>query len=183
MAHGQKRIETRSWSTRYRGLLAIHAAQGFPRAAQELCFTGYFAKALSDAGYCLSQRNSPARQRAIAAGDSGWGALLPRGAVVAVVRLADCRPTGPTAGWAEFLPDWLPAEGTPERAFGDFSPGRYGWFLEDVHRFEFPVSAKGALGLWEWEASLANLELNGLTVPRARAVIDRLQAAIQEGVR
>ena len=30
VAIGAKRIETRSWSTPYRGLLAIHAAKGFP---------------------------------------------------------------------------------------------------------------------------------------------------------
>lgn len=36
VALGHKSIETRSWSTKYRGPLAIHAARGFPRAAREL---------------------------------------------------------------------------------------------------------------------------------------------------
>src|SRR5690348_17556570 len=35
VAIGAKRIETRSWSTSYRGPLAIHAAKGFPKSAQE----------------------------------------------------------------------------------------------------------------------------------------------------
>lgn len=34
VALGLKRIETRSWGTRYRGPVAIHAAKGFPHEAQ-----------------------------------------------------------------------------------------------------------------------------------------------------
>ena len=34
VALGHKRFETRCWSTSYRGLLAIHAAKGFPKDAQ-----------------------------------------------------------------------------------------------------------------------------------------------------
>ncbi len=33
VALGHKRIETRSWSTVYRGPIAIHAAKGLPRWA------------------------------------------------------------------------------------------------------------------------------------------------------
>ena len=35
VAGGFKQWETRSWPTNYRGLLAIHAAKGFPKAAKE----------------------------------------------------------------------------------------------------------------------------------------------------
>lgn len=35
MVAGHKTIETRSWSTTYRGPLIIHAAKGFPPAAKE----------------------------------------------------------------------------------------------------------------------------------------------------
>ncbi len=34
---GEKQIETRSWSTNYRGLLAIHAAKKFPAWARDTC--------------------------------------------------------------------------------------------------------------------------------------------------
>ena len=37
VAIGAKRIETRSWSTKYRGPLAIHAAKGFPAWAKDMC--------------------------------------------------------------------------------------------------------------------------------------------------
>src|ERR1700744_118543 len=33
----EKRIETRSWLTAYRGELVIHAAKGFPADCKELC--------------------------------------------------------------------------------------------------------------------------------------------------
>lgn len=39
VALGHKQVETRSWSTKYRGLVAIHAAKGMPRAAQEFAST------------------------------------------------------------------------------------------------------------------------------------------------
>jgi hypothetical protein len=38
LAGGEKRQETRSWSTSVRGFVAIHAAQTFPRQCRELCF-------------------------------------------------------------------------------------------------------------------------------------------------
>jgi hypothetical protein len=37
-----------------------------------------------------------------------------------------------------------------ERAFGDFSIGRYGWFLANGKMLPEPIPAKGALGLWDW---------------------------------
>ena len=67
IALGIKTVETRSWSTKYRGTLLIHATQRFPREARELAAT---ERALG---------RLPAR--------------LPLGAVVAVATLADVRPT------------------------------------------------------------------------------------------
>jgi len=44
VALGLKRVETRSWSTAYRGALAIHAAKGFPpyarKFAEGVCVLG-----------------------------------------------------------------------------------------------------------------------------------------------
>lgn len=37
-----------------------------------------------------------------------------------------------------------------ERSFGDFTPGRYAWILEDVRPLSDPIHARGSLGLWEW---------------------------------
>src|SRR5262245_33853273 len=82
IALGAKRVETRDWSTRYRGPLAIHAAKRVVRDELVYCATGTeWAAALWPLGFRR--------------GDS-WKhlrAVLPFGAVVAVCRLVDCRST------------------------------------------------------------------------------------------
>ena len=66
IALGHKHVETRSWTTyqHYGGVIAIHAAKGFPRYARE-----FFAEER------LAGRVPP---------------LIPFSAIVAVARLADC---------------------------------------------------------------------------------------------
>jgi activating signal cointegrator 1 len=45
-----------------------------------------------------------------------------------------------------------------ERAFGDYSPGRFCWQLGDVRPFIVPVPMRGAQGFWEFGyAGLTNL--------------------------
>lgn len=46
LAIGAKRIETRSWSTAYRGPLAISASKSFPEWAQSICLKEPFWTAL-----------------------------------------------------------------------------------------------------------------------------------------
>jgi len=118
---GAKHNETRDWKSAYRGPLAIHASIGFPRWAIELCFEQPFSTALHAMGI-----TTPAG--------------LPRGMVLGTVELVDCVAV-------ETLLDRLTAT---ERAFGNYDAGRYAWVLENPHRFEIPIPAKGSLGLWEW---------------------------------
>ena len=124
VAIGAKRIETRSWRTSYRGPLAIHAAKGFPKSARELCRDNPFHAALYSAGWA----------------SKSYSGELPLGVVLATCRLVACTLT--SLAFEEQL-------STAERAFGDYSPGRYAWVLEDVKPI-MPRSAKGSLGLWEW---------------------------------
>src|SRR5829696_4018568 len=77
VATGLKKVETRSWTTRYRGSLAIHAARGFPRIAREF-----------------------------AEGERAMGRLVaevPLGAVVAIARLVDVRPASEMEGEISIL--------------------------------------------------------------------------------
>lgn len=130
VAIGAKRIETRSWSTLYRGELAIHAAKGMPSWAVEFAkYDPRCIRVLQDAGiYSVAD--------------------LPRSAVVAATRLVNVVPTqrasSEYAGWP------YPDPRSDEHAFGDFSPGRFMWFLEGVVALPEPVPARGALGIWEW---------------------------------
>jgi len=143
---GAKRIETRSWSTTYRGPLAIHAAAG-------LGPVGGFK------GLVRQCRVDPFRGVLRAAADDG---LIPEyiddyplGAIVAVAELVEVYQIleGVTGFYAEdssILFDLT----DQERAFGDYTPGRYAWLLADVRRLEEPIPARGALGLWNWDGAL-----------------------------
>ncbi len=130
VAIGAKRIETRSWSTSYRGPLAIHAAKGFPREAKELCGSPLFHEALYAAGYDIGLRS--------------WD-ILPRGAVIATCRLVDCQRTDlfSREGYGSAF-----ALSKQEYAFGDYSEGRWAWTLAKIEPIT-PFQVKGALGLWE----------------------------------
>jgi hypothetical protein len=124
VAIAAKRIETRSWQASYRGLVAIHAAKAFPQDCQAQCYRDPFAEALVDAG--LSRADA-----------------LPRGAVIALARLLHIAPVETID--LSFFPTALALQ---ERAFGDFSAGRFAWVLADVRRLPEPIPCKGALGLW-----------------------------------
>ncbi|HEY1292800.1 MAG TPA: ASCH domain-containing protein [Chloroflexota bacterium] len=123
VAIGAKRIETRSWGTRYRGPIAIHAAKRMSFEDEMQCFFEPFNKTLRTRDI-LSARD------------------LPLGAVLAIGRLVDCQKVGEGAQ--------RPAQNSLEFAFGDFSWGRWLWYLDDVEELDEPLPARGALGLWEW---------------------------------
>ncbi len=140
VAIGAKRIETRSWRPTYRGPLAIHAAKRFPGEARALCRNNPFHAALHSAGYASETYS----------GD------LPLGFVIATCNLVECVPAayvaGSMAGYQKPIFTLHPELDTEEeRAFGDYSTGRFAWILEDVQPLPEPIPAKGKLGLWEWE--------------------------------
>jgi hypothetical protein len=133
VAAGAKRLETRSWSTPYRGPIAIHAAQGFPRGAVETCFMAPFA------GTLKVTVDGPFAPRS-----------LPRGAIVCTATLAEVAPTDSATVRA-----WLRRGPEHERFFGDFTPGRFAWLLTDVHALSEPVAHRGAQGLRDLPVDVA----------------------------
>ena len=119
---GAKRIETRSWQTAHRGELLIHASLGKKGAA--LC-----------AGAPFSHH--------IKAFDR-----LPFGAIIGSVVLTDILPV-------EMLPlsnKALANLTLEEKAFGDYSRGRYAWLLSEAVMFDEPISVKGGLGIWKYNS-------------------------------
>lgn len=38
-----------------------------------------------------------------------------------------------------------------EHVYGDYTPGRFAWLLDNVQPLDEPVPARGAQGLWDWE--------------------------------
>jgi hypothetical protein len=142
IAVGSKRIETRDWSTAYRGLIAIHAAKRLRK--EELLRFGScwnWCGALAPLGKRMGDRQYL------------WD-LLPFGAIVATARLVDCRPTDSFTQGELDLPRYPAAEKTntflswTERQMGDFVLGRFGWVLEEVQPTRWPIPYKGAQGLF-----------------------------------
>jgi len=136
VARGEKKIETRSWHTKYRGPLAIHAAAGMPKWVVELCRTEPFKSILMK--HC------------------GWSL----GKVVATCELIDCckvRCVHPVYRDGKIVQTaFLEAENQlievsgNEFDFGDYTAGRYAWILEDIKPLAEPIPAKGMQRLWNW---------------------------------
>lgn len=138
VARGEKKIETRSWRTSYRGPLAIHAAKGLAGLAP-----GLSAKEQEEELVAIVQQ-APF-YRALGAGKvADIVAGLPRGAVVAVCILVDCH---------TIYESTIHAIGrhTNEYAFGNYAPGRFAWMLEKIEPLPEPIPARGSQLLWELE--------------------------------
>jgi hypothetical protein len=121
MALGLKLNETRSWSTPYRGPLAIHAA----KTREVLNDEDYVDDLLGNAGVIGPEET--------AVRSTDW----PLGKIVAVVTLVDCVPT-------EEIRDGLSVR---ERAFGNYSDGRFAWITKDLRRIPNPIPFRGLQGL------------------------------------
>ena len=158
VAVGAKRIETRSWPTKYRGPIAIHAAKGFPADAKRFCEANIVCDAVGWPRMgAVTQESLDESARLIK--------TLPRGMVVATATLVDCLPvelielySSKATHWAAFgaveavlNPGaiWKGRLSEQERAFGNYAPRRYGFLLDNITAIE-PVPAKGTLSLWEW---------------------------------
>lgn len=97
-----KKHETRSWSTNYRGPIAIHAGKN--RDHVELLEKQPFRCELNRAGYLVHD-------------DFEFGA------VIAVGKLVSCQP---------ITLDLARGVSETERLFGDWSPGQLAWELQDI---------------------------------------------------
>ncbi|MDQ6756834.1 MAG: ASCH domain-containing protein [Bacteroidota bacterium] len=121
---GVKNIETRSWQTQHRGNLLIHASQG--KAGSIFATELPFTKYITDFK------------------------KLPFGAIIGVATLTDIVRTEEL-----FLNDAEMNKLTmEEKAFGDYTSGRYAWMLKSPIAFNNPIPARGTLSLWEYELNL-----------------------------
>lgn len=124
IVHGMKRFETRSWLVDYRGPIAIHAAKKNPLSVELEWPKALFEKVVKQIGDFR---------------------LLPRGAVIGLVRLVSVCNAGrllsSTPGFVE----------TDECYLGDYSLGRYAWALRDPKRFVQPYQQRGQQRLWYWD--------------------------------
>ncbi len=137
LAHGHKKIETRGWSTDFRGEVAIHSTKG-GLSQEELfltCADGPFRAALEGLGIFRFGMSCPQLARA-----------FPRGHIIAVGALVDCCPTESDICVPGIFDDHPKLNTEQERAFGDYSPGRYGLVFENVTLLQEPVPFKSRQG-------------------------------------
>jgi len=127
MAAGLKTIETRSWSTKFRGPIAIHAA----KRAVDLRTVAAFGDLVDriDTGLWQQCHATKASFRAL-------------GAIVAVGNLVDVVPTTSLIDLSDL-----------EAGLGDYSRGRFGWVFEDIVALPEPISFRGGQGLRRLDAA------------------------------
>ncbi len=126
---GVKTIETRSWATQHRGAILIHASQG--KAGSIFAYESPFKKYIPDF------KKLP------------FGAIVGQASITDVVRVENLELT-------DEIINRLTME---ERAFGDYSEGRYAWILEDEKQFDNPIPARGTLSIWEYPDSIVKSEM------------------------
>lgn len=123
MRFDEKRFETRSWHTNYRGPIAIHASKN--REELELALEEPFRSVLISHGV----------QKI---GDLTFGAF------VAVADLRVCVPTGRSV----YLPEIEKHRAEHEYSFGNYEPGRFAWHCTNLRPLREPLPARGMQGLW-----------------------------------
>lgn len=128
IALGEKKFETRSWATKYRGPIAIHAGKSVDKEAFE---DFYIKGTLAEHGITTWQE-------------------LPTGVVLAKAELVKCHKVGATVGHVSVFECGEGITGM-EEVFGDYTEGRYAWELANLQVLEEPVPAKGQLSLWNWD--------------------------------
>ncbi len=129
---GLKEFETRSWATKHRGAIAIHAGKTIDKEA--------FNEPVIYSTLMKIGIRSPID--------------LPTGVVIATANLMEChkitsdyysmyeqKNAGTDKGHLIEGDEWW---------FGNYEEGRYAWQLSDVQAIE-PVPAKGQLSLWNWD--------------------------------
>lgn len=152
IALGVKTIETRTKPTKFRGPLLIHAGTAQPKEGAYGAYTAH-----SD----QRRRLYPGETRRFGLYEAGLnrGVDLPLGAIIASCKLVDCVPIVPTGEEAairtvdnddnrslwlveaatDYQQEWGEfdqKEITDQKPYGDFTPGRYAWLLEDIKPVE-----------------------------------------------
>lgn len=140
IAIGEKLYETRSWSTRYRGPIAIHASktqeemkdiwQSIQHAKKtDWQYARAFTRATYDAFKLWMERE----------GLTVWNFKnLPYGAIVCTAELTAIH-------HAALLYPTLTGR---VQQFGEFGHGRFAWELKNVQVLKTPMPYRGQQGLW-----------------------------------
>lgn len=133
----EKKIETRSWKTNYRGKIAIHSSKNINKEGKESCLKNEFLKALGDE-YILIKENNKIKYN------------FNFGNIIATADLINCVQMKELYEDYAILENGIKIQGN-EFIFGDYTPGRYAWILDNVQMLDKPIGVKGHLGLWDYD--------------------------------
>lgn len=126
---GAKRIETRSWNTKFRGDILIHASQKMDYQQKNLCYESPFADFLE-----LYDE-------------------LPLGKIIGKARIVDTIPSEDlfiAGNTSVQVGSDVWKLNKQEYQLGDYSPRRYGWLLTDAVEFTNKLPVKGQLSIWDF---------------------------------
>lgn len=132
---GAKKIETRSWNTKYRGEILMHASKRKDDRGRSM------------AKYAPEFYNALQTEVEFNGFDD-----LPFGAIIGKVNITDTVLIQTLFHQIIVAPEDLSES---EKAFGDYRDGRYAWMLSDPVQFKNPIPAKGSLSIWEFNEQLA----------------------------
>ena len=151
---GEKRNETRSWkpAKNWTGILAILATKTFQDEAKYLCATNpFFRRTLEERKFTYDNLKYD----------------LPHGAIIGSVELFNVVST-----------DYIEQFTTPkEKAFGDYSAGRFAWLLRQPVELKTPIPLKGQQGMWN-----APEEIEQAILESRRNVIKEQMSVLPRGV-
>ncbi len=125
MRLGLKTIETRHWTTKYRGVLYIQATKKWNTELRRLC-------GLNSLYYVDG--------KPLTSGHMHFGMVVARGILVDVV------PVGRLS--EQWFIDNQRSE--HERTFGDYSSGRFAWIFEGMEWLHMPVKLVGRQQIFNW---------------------------------
>ena len=136
IAMNEKKIETRSWKTNYRGKLAIHASKNINKDSKQYCLKNDYIKILKDK-YVIINENNKVQYN------------FDFGHIIATCDLIDCVQMKELHEDYAIIENGMKVIGN-ELEFGGYEPGRYAWILDNIKMLDKPIEAKGQLGIWNY---------------------------------
>lgn len=122
---GKKKIETRSFNTKHRGPILIHASKKMTTKQMRLCNETFFSAALEQEE------------------EMHLGKIIGKVDIICTAVLS-----GMYDGKGIYFNEHGAPFSKQEIAFGDYTAGRYGWLLANAVKFTHQLEVDGTLGLW-----------------------------------
>ena len=150
---GHKKIETRSWNTKYRGELYIHASKKWTQQLYDTIIDIGAGKYLAESGFVFTHIN-----KGVMSTNIPLGAIIGKVDLIEtfnldIVQLDTIINHSEELYGLENVKDIKTFHDAvkKEEAFGDYSENRFGWLLANPVMFDKEIPAKGQLGIWNTE--------------------------------